>query len=63
MRKRNVVAAVFAVTCITATGAIAAPPDSPGCFGRDRAAYATVNGSYGAPRATGLPTQRRSWHD
>ena len=24
MRKRNVVAAVFAVTCITATGAIAA---------------------------------------
>jgi hypothetical protein len=48
MRKRNVVAAVFAVTCITATGAIAAQPDNPGCFGRDRAAYATVNGSAGA---------------
>jgi hypothetical protein len=48
MRKRNVVAAVFAVTCITATGAIAAQPDNPGCFGRDRAAYATVYGSAGA---------------
>ena len=47
MRKRNLVAAVFAVTCVTATGAIAAQPDSPGCFGRDRAAYANVNGSLG----------------
>jgi hypothetical protein len=48
MKKRNVAAAVFAVTCISATGAFAAQPDSPGCFGRDRAAYATVNGSAGA---------------
>ena len=29
-------------------GTFAAQPDSPGCFGRDRAAYATVNGSAGA---------------
>jgi hypothetical protein len=47
MRKRNALAAVFAVACVTATGAVAAQPDNPGCFGRDRAAYATENGSLG----------------
>jgi hypothetical protein len=32
---------------MTATGAVAAQPDSPGCFGRDRGAYAVENGSFG----------------
>lgn len=47
MRKRNDMAVVFAVACVTAAGAAAAQTDNPGCFGRDRAAYATENGSLG----------------
>ena len=48
MRKRPALTLVVAAACVTATGAVAAQPDNPGCFGRDRAAYATVNGSAGA---------------
>ena len=32
---------------MSAVPAFAAQPASPGCFGRDRAAYATENGSLG----------------
>ena len=48
MRKRTAVTIFVAVACVTATGAVAAQPSDPGCFGTDRAAYATVNGPAGA---------------
>jgi hypothetical protein len=47
MRKRTAVTLFVAVACVTATGAVAAQPENPGCFGRDRAAYANANGSLG----------------
>jgi len=47
MRKRTAIMIFVAVACVTATGAVAAQPDNPGCFGRDRAAYANANGSLG----------------
>jgi hypothetical protein len=47
MRKRTAVTIFVAVACVTATGAVAAQPENPGCFGRDRAAYANANGSLG----------------
>lgn len=33
---------------LAASSAVAASPANPGCFGTDRAAYATVNGSLGS---------------
>ena len=47
MRKRTAVTIFVAVACVAATGAVAAQPENPGCFGRDRAAYANANGSLG----------------
>ena len=47
MRKRTAITIVVAAACVTATGAVAAQPDTPGCFGTDRAAYAGENGAAG----------------
>ena len=47
MRKRTAVTIFVAVACVTATGAVAAQPSDPGCFGSGRAAYAVENGSLG----------------
>ena len=47
MRKRTALTIFVAAACVTATGAVAAQPENPGCFGRDRAAYAVENGSAG----------------
>ena len=47
MRKRTALTAAIAAACLTATGAVAAQPDSPGCFGQDRGAYANEFGSFG----------------
>lgn len=47
MRKRTALTAAIAAACLTATGAVAAQPENPGCFGVDRAAYANENGSLG----------------
>lgn len=47
MRKRTAVTIFVAAACVTATGAVAAKPSDPGCFGTDRGAYAVANGSYG----------------
>jgi hypothetical protein len=33
---------------LAASSAVAAQPANPGCFGTDRAAYATANGSLGS---------------
>lgn len=47
MRKRTAVTIFAAVACVTATGAVAAQPSDPGCFGAGRAAWAVENGSAG----------------
>jgi hypothetical protein len=47
MRKRTAVTIFVAAACVTATGAVAAQPADPGCFGTDRGAYAVENGSAG----------------
>lgn len=47
MRKRTALSAAIAAACLTATGAVAAQPESPGCFGQARGAYASENGSSG----------------
>jgi hypothetical protein len=47
MRKRTAVTIFVAVACVTATGAVAAQPSDPGCFGSGRAAWAVENGSAG----------------
>lgn len=40
--------ATLALGGLAASSAVAASPSNPGCFGTDRAAYATVNGSLGS---------------
>ena len=47
MRKRTALTVTIAAACLTATGAVAAQPDNPGCFGKDRATYANEFGSLG----------------
>jgi hypothetical protein len=47
MRKRTALTATIAAACLTATGAVAAEPENPGCFGQARGAYANEFGSFG----------------
>src|SRR5689334_16151658 len=49
MHRKLAMFTVFAVLGVVGAGAaVAGQPTNQGCFGRDRAAYATVNGSAGA---------------
>jgi hypothetical protein len=45
--KRLLVLGVLALSGIAVGAGSAAQPASPGCFGKDRAAYANANGSLG----------------
>jgi hypothetical protein len=48
MHKKLAMFTILAVLGIVGAGAaVAGKPSDPGCFGTDRAAYATVNGSLG----------------
>jgi hypothetical protein len=45
--KKLLILGVVAVSGLTAGSAVAAQPANPGCFGKDRAAYANQFGSLG----------------
>jgi hypothetical protein len=48
MHRKLAIFTVLAVLCVVGAGtAVAGEPSDPGCFGKDRAAYANEFGSFG----------------